>query len=70
MGKLDNSRGQALSPNGRWYKANSLEQIEQVFGIARLWHQDYNRQNKEHLSVVLPFQLPPILKLQRGDCHD
>ena len=58
------------APNGRWYEANSLEQIEQIFGMARLWHQDYNRRNKKHLSVVLPFPLPSILQLQRGDCHD
>ena len=58
------------APNGRWYEANSLEQIEQIFGMARLWHQDYNRRNKKHLSVVQPFPLSPILQLQRGDRHD
>jgi hypothetical protein len=52
-----------IDPNGRWYEANSLEQIEQVFGMARLWHQDYNRSNKKHLSVVLPFPAPAIAQL-------
>ena len=40
------------APNGRWYEANTLEQIEQVFGMARLWRRDYLRRNKKHLSVV------------------
>ena len=29
------------APNGRWYEANTLEQIEHVFGMARLWRKDY-----------------------------
>jgi len=44
-----------IAPNGRWYEANTLEQIEHVFGMARLWHQDYNRRSGKHLAVVKPF---------------
>lgn len=40
------------APNGRWYDVNLLAQIEQVFGMARLWKRDYLRRNKKHLSVV------------------
>jgi hypothetical protein len=58
------------APNGRWYEANSLEQIEQVFGMARLWRKDYLTRHVKPSAVVLPFPLPPILQLQRGDCHD
>jgi transcriptional regulator with XRE-family HTH domain len=43
------------APNGRWYEANTLEQIEHVFGMARLWHRDYNRRAGKHLAVVQPF---------------
>ncbi len=41
--------------NGRWFDANSLEQIEQVFAMARLWRQDYARRHNPPASVVLPF---------------
>ena len=54
------------APNGRWYEANSLEQIEQIFGMARLWHQDYNRRSGKHLPVVLPFpSVEPVAKTRR-----
>ena len=50
------------APNGRWYDANSLEQIEQVFAMARLWRQDYAKRCIESrlkslkpLALVLPF---------------
>ncbi len=26
-----------FAPNGRWFDANSMQQIEQVFAMARLW---------------------------------
>jgi len=57
------------APNGRWYEANSLEQIEQVFGMARLWRQDYASRNRKPTSVVLAFPAPvevPMQKLQTG----
>ena len=44
-----------IAPNGRWFDANSLEQIEQVFAMARLWHQDYARRRPAALAVVMPF---------------
>lgn len=43
------------APNGRWYEANSMEQIEQVFAMAHLWRQDYARRHKNPLAVVMPF---------------
>jgi transcriptional regulator with XRE-family HTH domain len=43
------------APNGRWYEANTLEQIEHVFGMARLWHLDYLRRAGKHLAVVQAF---------------
>jgi len=44
-----------IAPNGRWYEANTLEQIEQVFGMARLWRQDYTRRHHRSAALVLPF---------------
>lgn len=43
------------APNGRRFDANMLEQIEQVFAMARLWRQDYARRHNPPASVVLPF---------------
>ena len=43
------------APNGHWYEANSLEQIEQVFAMSRLWRQDYARRHQKHLAEVVPF---------------
>jgi transcriptional regulator with XRE-family HTH domain len=40
------------APNGRWYDACYLEQMEPVFGMARLWRNDYLRRNRLHLSAV------------------
>ena len=34
-----------IASNGRWYEANTLEQIEHVFGMARLWRRDYLARN-------------------------
>lgn len=47
-----------IAPNGRWYEANMLEQIEQVFGMARLWRQDYTKRHQKPVAVVLPFPSP------------
>ena len=50
-----------IAPNGRWYEANTLEQIEHVFGMARLWHREYNARNAKFRagkSEVLPFPSP------------
>ena len=46
------------APNGHWYDANSLEQIEQVFAMSRLWRQDYARRHRTPLAEVLPFPEP------------
>jgi len=48
-----------IAPNGRWYEANTLEQMEPIFGMARLWRKDYLRRNGKHLAaVVVPFPAP------------
>ena len=47
-----------IAPNGRWYEANTLEQMEHIFGMARLWHRDYLARNARFRSgkfEVLPF---------------
>jgi DNA-binding transcriptional regulator YiaG len=43
------------APNGRWFDANLLEQIEQVYAMARLWRQDYVTRHNRPVAVVLPF---------------
>lgn len=43
------------APNGRWFDANSMEQIERVYALARLWRQDYSRRHSKPIAVVLPF---------------
>lgn len=43
------------APNGRWFDANLLEQIEQVYSMARLWRQDYTRRQHRLAAVVLAF---------------
>jgi len=49
-----------IAPNGRWFDASSLEQVEQVFSMARLWRADYARRvSNPNLAVVLPFP-PPL----------
>lgn len=44
-----------FAPNGHCFEANSLEQIEQVFAMARLWRQDYARRHKNPCALVVPF---------------
>ena len=52
-----------IAPNGRWYEANTLEQMEHVFGMARLWRQDYTKRHQKPFAVVLPF--PAIAKAEK-----
>jgi DNA-binding XRE family transcriptional regulator len=47
-----------IAPNGRWYEANTLEQMEPIFGMARLWRQDYAKRNRKPAAVVLAFPAP------------
>lgn len=46
------------APNGRWYEANTLEQIEHVFGMARLWRQEYTSRHQKPVALVVPFPSP------------
>lgn len=48
------------APNGRWFDASSMEHLEQVFAMSRLWREDYARRHKKPLAEVLPF--PEIQK--------
>jgi DNA-binding XRE family transcriptional regulator len=48
-------RDRLFAPNGRWYEANTLQQIEQVFGMARLWRQDYAQKQRKPVANVLAF---------------
>jgi DNA-binding XRE family transcriptional regulator len=48
-------RDRLIAPNGRWYEANTLQQIEQVFGMARLWRQDYAKKQRKPAAKVLAF---------------
>lgn len=56
------------APNGRWFDANLLEQVERVYAMARLWRQDYAKRQHRPDAVVLPFlalvepQKPPAGK--------
>jgi transcriptional regulator with XRE-family HTH domain len=44
------------APNGRWFDANSMEHLEQVFAMSRLWRQDYlARKHPKPASNVLSF---------------
>jgi DNA-binding XRE family transcriptional regulator len=44
------------APNGRWFDANSMEHLEQVFAMSRLWRQDYlSRKHPQPASNVLAF---------------
>jgi DNA-binding XRE family transcriptional regulator len=44
-----------IAPNGRWFDAASMEQVERVYALARLWRQDYARRQHRPAAVVLPF---------------
>lgn len=44
-----------IAPNGRWFDANSLQHLEQVFAMARLWRKDYLRGRHRPVARVLPF---------------
>jgi transcriptional regulator with XRE-family HTH domain len=44
-----------IAPNGRWFDAASMEQIERVYALARLWRQDYAARNRRAAALVLPF---------------
>jgi DNA-binding XRE family transcriptional regulator len=46
------------APNGRWFDANLLEQVERVYAMARLWRQDAARKRAPVASVVLAFPAP------------
>jgi DNA-binding XRE family transcriptional regulator len=53
-------RDRLIAPNGRWYEANTLEQIEHVFGMARLWRQDYAKKQRKPAAKVFAFpERPP-----------
>jgi DNA-binding XRE family transcriptional regulator len=43
------------APNGRWFDANLLEHIEQVYAMARLWRQEYTWRHHRRAALVLPF---------------
>ena len=43
------------APNGRWFDANLLGQMERVYAMARLWRQDYARRQCRPAAVVVPF---------------
>lgn len=44
------------APNGRHFTAGELQHIEQVFGMARLWRQEYtSRRHQKPAAVVLSF---------------
>ena len=44
------------APTGRWFDANSMQHIEQVFAMSRLWRQEYlSRKHPKPAPNVLPF---------------
>lgn len=43
------------APNGRHFTAGELLYLEQMFGMARLWRQDYTRKSRKPAAVVLSF---------------
>jgi transcriptional regulator with XRE-family HTH domain len=45
-------RDRLIAPNGRWYEANTLEQIEQIFGMARLWRKAYSRMSSDFKAIL------------------
>lgn len=44
-----------IAPNGRWFDAASMQQIERVYALARLWRQDYARRHHRPAAEVAPF---------------
>ncbi|MGA8864699.1 MAG: VC1465 family Xer recombination activation factor [Gallionella sp.] len=44
------------APNGRWFDAALLGQVERVYAMARLWREEYARRHCRPAAVVLPFQ--------------
>ena len=51
-----------IAPNGRWFDANNMQHIEQVFAMARLWRQDYARKSRKAPALVLTFPAPEELQ--------
>ncbi|MGA8864694.1 MAG: VC1465 family Xer recombination activation factor [Gallionella sp.] len=45
-----------IAPNGRWFDADLLGQVERVYAMARLWREDYAKKSRRPAAVVLPFQ--------------
>ncbi len=43
------------APNGRWFDANLLGQLERVYAMARLWRADYLQRQHRPAAVVLTF---------------
>jgi DNA-binding XRE family transcriptional regulator len=52
-----------IAPNGRWFDANSMEQIERVYALARLWRQEHTRRQHRPAAEVVPF--PALVKAQK-----
>lgn len=48
------------APNGRHFTAGELQHIEQMFGMARLWRQDYTRRHQKPFALVLPFPVQGV----------
>jgi len=46
------------APNGRWFDANLLGQVERVYAMARLWREDYASRHRKPAAVVLTFPAP------------
>ena len=59
-------RDRLYAPNGRWFDANSMEQVERVYALARLWRQEYARRNRKSAAVVLAFPAQVELQKQIG----
>jgi DNA-binding XRE family transcriptional regulator len=58
-----------ISPNGRWFDAALLGQVERVYAMARLWREDHARRQRRPAAVVFAFPSllePPKPALQIG----
>lgn len=44
-----------IAPNGRWFDAALLGQVERVYAMARLWREGYARRQHRPAAEVLPF---------------